>query len=117
MRSVLKLMLISYHGDHVLAEHPEVAPLLRSGWTMRSAAPRVAAGQQPMQLVVLERVAGQPVEPPHVRRRRAGAVAPPAASERRGALLEDRLEGSRTEERQHRAASNRVDDRPQIAGE
>lgn len=69
--SRLKLVLVPFrHGERVEA-HPDLAPLLRQGWRVKSVAPRVVEGEGLKFLVVLHR--------PRLKRPRTSAASSQAA--------------------------------------
>lgn len=48
-----KLLLVDFREGAPLADHPQLAPYLKSGWTIRSATPRLVEAAGPRLLVVL----------------------------------------------------------------
>ena len=48
-----KLLLVEFRSGEAVDLHPEVAPLLRQGWRLRSAVPRIVEGEGLKLLVTL----------------------------------------------------------------
>jgi hypothetical protein len=51
----VKLLLVTFRSGEAVERHPDVEPWLESGWTVRSAVPRVVESGATKLLVVLER--------------------------------------------------------------
>lgn len=51
----IKLLLVDFRNGESVCAHPEVAPMLNDGWTIRSAVPRIVEDEGTRLLVVLTR--------------------------------------------------------------
>lgn len=60
-----KLLLVEFRSGEAVVLHPEVMPLLRQGWRVRSAVPRIVEGEGLKLLVTLT----QPSKVPSKKRR------------------------------------------------
>lgn len=52
-----KLTLVDFRSGESVSRHPELAPLIAEGWTVRSAVPRIVETDGPQLLVVLTKPA------------------------------------------------------------
>ena len=51
----IKLLLVDFRNGESVGAHPDVAPLLRDGWSIRSAVPRIVEEEGTRLFVVLTR--------------------------------------------------------------